>query len=173
MSWVAEHRASEPRSGEGRLANVAGVVLRAAGCEPEASRGCQEALAGLFERVCEVAEPGDGSGRLELLAAGLAAVDCERVVVVDAAAGTPALPLVLALTAFPEDDVVVPDAGTPTCAIYRREVALAAARRRLAAGDRDPQPLLDALSVSRLPGADREALLALDPPQPRRRRSAI
>lgn len=153
-----ERRDSDASVGEGRLGNVAGVVLRSTGCRPEAVQACRRSLERLFEQVRVV---GDGDARgdsLGLLVGALASVESERVVVVDAGARPVRPRVVLALTALPEDDVVLSGAESDACAIYRREAVLEAARRRLEAGDRDRARLLACLSVSRLAARDRDAL---------------
>lgn len=71
--------------------------------------------------------------------------------------------LLLALVAWPEQDVVVPRRDGrrhPLCAIYRRERVLTAARRRLAGDELRMGDLLGELSTAHLEGED---LLALDP----------
>lgn len=98
------------------------------------------------------------------LVGALEAAAAERVLVL--ATDMPALRLevLLALVAWPEDDAVVvrDDAGRahPLCAIYRREVVLAAARERLSAGQYALRGVLDRVGTSWLEGVD---LAAVDP----------
>jgi molybdopterin-guanine dinucleotide biosynthesis protein A len=71
--------------------------------------------------------------------------------------------LLLALVAWPEADAVVPrspDGAHPLCALYRREPALAVARRRLAEERLALSGLLDAIATRYLEGDD---LRAVDP----------
>lgn len=97
------------------------------------------------------------------LVAALEAAREERVLVVatDLPLVTP--DLLLALTAWPEHDVVMPrdaDGTHPLCAIYRKEPVLALARERLAAGELRLGALVDGLECAYLEGSD---LAALDP----------
>ncbi len=174
---------------EGRLANVSAALLLGGASSrmgrdkshlpvaglPLATRMAR-LLAGLFEEVLLVGgdAPEDAPGRrvadpagprcaLRGLVAALAAAREERVLVV--ATDLPLLTpdLLLALTAWPEHDVVMPrDARGlhPLCAIYRREPVLAAARERLAAGELRLRELTESLDCGLLEGPD---LLALDP----------
>jgi len=69
--------------------------------------------------------------------------------------------LLLALTAYPEHDAVVPrrdGRSHPLCAIYRREPVLAVARRRLVAGRLRLGELLAELDTAYLEGADLESV---------------
>lgn len=69
--------------------------------------------------------------------------------------------LLLALFAHPPAQAVVPrrdGRAHPLCALYARAPALAAARRRLASGDRVLGGLLDELDTAYLEGADLEAI---------------
>ncbi len=69
--------------------------------------------------------------------------------------------LLLALTAWPESDAVVPRVDGrrhPLCAIYRREPVLSEARGRLEAGDLRLGALLDALDACYLEGPDLTAV---------------
>ncbi len=69
--------------------------------------------------------------------------------------------LLLALAAWPEADAVVPrtaDGVHPLCALYRREVSLAAAAARLEAGQLKLQDLLDALATAYLSPDDVDAV---------------
>lgn len=127
-------------------------------------------LAELFDEVLLVGgdPPADAPGRrvadpegprcaLRGVVGGLEASTRERVLLV--ATDLPLLrpDLLLALVAWPEADAVVPrtpDGVHPLCALYRREVALAAARARLAAGELKLQGLLDALDTRYLAPED-------------------
>ncbi|MBW2420717.1 MAG: NTP transferase domain-containing protein [Deltaproteobacteria bacterium] len=131
-------------------------------------------LADLFEEVLLVGgeAPGDAPGRrvedpagprcaLRGLVAALAEAREERVLVV--ATDLPLLTpdLLLALTAWPEHDVVLPrdaDGVHPLCAIYRREGVLAIARERLEAGELRLRALLDRIDCGFLEGSDLEFL---------------
>lgn len=137
-------------------------------------------LARLLEAICQevllvggdpppdapgrrVADPEGPTCALRGLVGGLRAARAERVLVVatDLVLVTP--DLLLALTAWPEADVVAPrsaDGVHPLCALYRREGALAAASARLARGELKLQGLLDALDTSYLEADD---LRAVDP----------
>jgi molybdopterin-guanine dinucleotide biosynthesis protein A len=158
---------------EGRLGNVAGAVLRA-----DAAAEAADAATSLLSKICEDvlvvgATTAPASGRsvpaedasfLGMLVAGLAAARADRLLVVDAAAGCPSAELVLALTAWPETDAVVADAGVdgaPACAIYRREPVLAVARARLAAGETDVRGVLGEIEVSEIAADDLAALIAV------------
>jgi len=133
-------------------------------------------LESLFEEVLLVGgEPPEGAPgsrvedpagprcALRGLVAALAAAREERVLVV--ATDLPLLTpdLLLALTAWPEHDVVMPrdsEGVHPLCAIYRREPVLAAARERLAAGELGLRALVDGLDCGLIEGPD---LAAVDP----------
>jgi molybdopterin-guanine dinucleotide biosynthesis protein A len=174
---------------EGRLANVSGALLlggasRRMGSDKAhmeidgeaAAVRLSRRLGTLFEEVLlvggdppaaargrRVADPEGPRSALRGLVAALDAARSERVVVLatDLLGVTP--DLLLALTAAPEADAVVPrtDAGAePLCALYRREPVLAEARSRLAGDALALHALLDALDVTWLEGAD---LAALDP----------
>lgn len=163
---------------EGRLANVAGAVL----CGPAAPPGAVRAAVDRLARICEdviavggaeelsparrvTAPEGALVSSLTRLVAALAATEAVRVLVVEASTQTPSAALLLALTAWPESDAVVPDRASlgrasMRCAIYRREPALAAARRRVAAGERDLAGLLGELAAVALEERDLAAILA-------------
>jgi molybdopterin-guanine dinucleotide biosynthesis protein A len=84
----------------------------------------------------------------------LEAATSERVLVV--ATDMPMLgsEILLALTAWPEADAVVPvddEGDQPLCAIYRREVCLASARDRLGAEELALGPWLDSFETARVP----------------------
>jgi len=134
-------------------------------------------LAALCEEVLLVGgdPPADAPGRrvpdvegprcaLRGLASALAAASAERVLVLATDLPFASEALLLALVAWPEADVVLPrDPGgpQPLCAVYRREPALRAASRRLAAGERLAlHELLTELEVRTLP---QDVLAALDP----------
>jgi len=134
-------------------------------------------LATLCEDVLLVGgdPPADAPGRrvpdiegprcaLRGLASALAAARAERVLVLATDLPFVSEALLLALVAWPEADVVLPrDPGgpQPLCAVYRREPALRAASRRLAAGERLAlHELLAELEVRTLP---QDVLAALDP----------
>jgi molybdopterin-guanine dinucleotide biosynthesis protein A len=143
--------------------------------EPAAVR-LARLLAGLFDDVLLVGgdPPAAAPGRrvpdregprcaLRGLASALAAAREERVLVLatDLMAMTP--DLLLALVAYPVADAVVPRAGgvaQPLCALYRREPALAAARRSLERGRLALMSVLDPLAPRWLEGDD---LAAVDP----------
>lgn len=133
-------------------------------------------LADHFEDVVLVggAPPADAPGRrvadpegprcaLRGLVGALAAARAERVLVV--ATDLPLLEpeLLLALVAWPEADVVLPQVGgrlEPLCALWAREPALRAAREHLAAGRLALRELAGALRHELLAGDD---LRAVDP----------
>jgi molybdopterin-guanine dinucleotide biosynthesis protein A len=97
------------------------------------------------------------------LVSALAAASAERVLVVATDMPLVSAELLLALTAWPEHDVVVPKADGqrhPLCAIYRREPALAVARDQLARGELRLRGVLDRLDTVDFEAAD---LLAIDP----------
>jgi len=176
-------------SGESRIANVSAALLLGGAStrmgadkaqllicgEPAATR-LAKLLAGLFEDVLLVGgePPASAPGRrvadtegprsaLRGVASALAAAREERVLVLatDLMGITP--DLLLALTAFPEADAVVPRAAgfaQPLCALYRRAPALAAAKHCLARNSLALRALLERLGVRWLEGDD---LAALDP----------
>jgi molybdopterin-guanine dinucleotide biosynthesis protein A len=175
------------RAAEGRLANVAAALLLGGASsrmgadkaqleldgEPVATRLATR-LSALCEEVLLVGgtPPASAPGRrvpdpegprcaLRGLVGALAATRAERVLVVatDLIGVTP--DLLLALVAAPAADVVAPRSAAgpePLCALYRREPALAEARRRLASGELALHALLGALSVHWLEGEDLRAL---------------
>jgi molybdopterin-guanine dinucleotide biosynthesis protein A len=174
---------------EGRLANVSAALLVGGassrmgadkarveiGGESAAARLASR-LATLFEEVLlvggeppqeatgrRVADPEGPRSALRGLVAALEAARGERVLVLatDLLGVTPEL--LLALVAAPEAEVVAPRSAAgpePLCALYRREPALAEARRRLGDGRLALHELLAALRVHWLEGDD---LAALDP----------
>jgi len=133
-------------------------------------------LGELFEEVLLVGgdPPPDAPGRrvsdpegprcaLRGLVAALAASRCERVLLVatDLMALSPTF--LLALLVWPAADAVVPRSGAkahPLCALYRRDVVLPVARRRLEEGELALVGLLEELRVRYLEGDD---LRAVDP----------
>jgi molybdopterin-guanine dinucleotide biosynthesis protein A len=135
-----------------RLASLCEEVLLVGGAPPESAPG---------RRVADQDGP---RCALRGLVSALAAARAERVLVV--ATDLPLVPeaLLLALVAWPEADVVLPadaEGPQPLCALYRREVVLAAARRRLAAAERLAlHELLAELEVRVLPA---DVLASLDP----------
>jgi molybdopterin-guanine dinucleotide biosynthesis protein A len=154
------------REPDGRLANVAAAVL----CDERAADSAVAAVT-LLSEICEDvlvlgANPPIAMGRsvpakwaspLGRLVAALEAARAERLLVVDAVAGCPRAELVLALTAWPESDVVVPNPhedDAPACAMYRREPVLTLAQARLAAGETDLSGLLRDVEVSEITVAD-------------------
>jgi molybdopterin-guanine dinucleotide biosynthesis protein A len=174
---------------EGRVSNVAGAVLVGgassrmgsdkAHCEldgvPFATR-IAELLSRFFVEVLLVGgdpppgAPGqrvpDADGpqsSLRGLVSALQGATAERVLVVATDMPLVSAELLLALTAWPEHDAVVPRAdgqAHPLCAIYRREPALAAARERLEAGELRLRGVLDRLDTVYFEAED---LLAVDP----------
>ena len=176
-------------SGSGRFSNVAGAVLTGGASSRMGSDKAQlevggvasatrvaRCLALLCEDVVLVGgdPPADAPGRrapdgegprcaLRGVVAALEAARAERVLLVatDLPFVTP--DLLLALVAWPEADAVVPrtpDGAHPLCALYRREPALAAARRHLAEQRLALSTLLGAIATRYLEGDD---LRAVDP----------
>jgi len=95
------------------------------------------------------------------LVAALAAAQTERIVVLatDMPLVTPEL--LLALTAWPEADAVVPrtaDGAHPLCAIYRRDSVLEIARANLSRGRLALRELLGAIDTEYLEGDDLAAV---------------
>jgi len=185
----SEPKASEGHQVGGRFSNVAGAVLTGGASSRMGSDKAQLAVGGVasatrvarcLSLLCEdvvlvggdppAGAPGrrvvDGDGprcALRGVVSALEAVRAERVLVVatDLPFVTP--DLLLALIAWPEADAVVPrspDGAHPLCALYRRESALAAARRHLAEGRLALNALLGALAAHYLEGDD---LRAIDP----------
>jgi molybdopterin-guanine dinucleotide biosynthesis protein A len=104
-----------------------------------------------------VSDPSGPACALRGLVAALDAATSDRVLVV--ATDLPFLSddLLLALTAWPESDIVVPvddDRAHPLCAIYRREVCLHAARANLEAERLSLRELLAAVETDRVPLRD-------------------
>lgn len=133
-------------------------------------------LASLFEDVLLVGgdPPEDAPGRrvpdrdgpvcaLRGLVSALASARCERVIVVATDMPLLSAELILGLVAWSGADAVVPrsaDGPHPLCALYRRDPVLAAAERRLDAGELKLQGVLAELDVSWLEGDD---LALVDP----------
>jgi molybdopterin-guanine dinucleotide biosynthesis protein A len=152
---------------DGRLASVAGAVIPGTAAQPEeadAAARIARLLAALFEEViCVGSEPpADTQGRragevdgppgvLRDIGSALAAATAERVLVVAAGAKEASPDLLLALVAWPEAEAVVPrarGAAVPSCALYRREVALRAFREQFASGRSDVRTWLEALDTA-------------------------
>ncbi len=180
---------SEPGARSGRLVEVSGALLLGGASSrmgrdkahlpfegrPLAVRAAS-LLDSLFEEVLLVGgePPADAPGRriadgpgprcpLRGVVAALEATRAERVLLL--ATDLPRVPpeLLLGLLAWPPADAVVPRAEgrlQPLCALYRREPALAEARRRLADGRLRLLDWLEALAPSVIEGAD---LAVLDP----------
>lgn len=172
---------------EARLANVAGAVLVGGASQRMGSDKAHLPVAGVpaATRVartlaCVAADvvlvggdpPADAPGRrvpdvagprcaLRGLVGALSACDAERVLVVATDLPLIGPELLLALVAWPEADAVVAcpaDGPQPLCAVYRRDAALAAARRRLDAERLAVRGLLDDLDTRRLEGVDLAAV---------------
>jgi molybdopterin-guanine dinucleotide biosynthesis protein A len=185
----SEPKVSEDHQVGSRFANVAGAVLTGGASARMGSDKAALAIGGVASAtrvarclalLCEDVvlvggdPPPDAPGRrapdgdgprsaLRGLVAALAATRAERVLVVatDLPFVTP--DLLLALVAWPEADVVVPrtaDGIHPLCALYRRESALAVARRHLDEERLALSALIDALATGYLEGDD---LRAVDP----------
>ena len=104
-----------------------------------------------------VTDPPGPSCALRGLVAALEAAEPERVVVLATDLPFVDAELLLALTAWPEADVVVPvdERGAhPLCAIYRREPCLQLAREHLASERLSLQALLEGLQTDRVPIGD-------------------
>lgn len=143
-------------SGEGRLANVSGVVLARPGDAEDSVAAC----AALLGRICESVAVSRAEADDSPLATLVDALDhsaAERVLVLEADSPPASAELVLALVAWPELAIVHP-AGSFRSAIYQREVVLSPARARLAAGDSDLAGLFSMLEVSTLDGRDLAAV---------------
>ena len=141
--------ATNSGSGEDRIANVSAVLIATA--DDRHTRELTLGLSSLFEDVLVVPRAPDedhpGEAALRELVSALSAAREDRVLVVSAEGAGAAPPtsstratphLWLALTAWPEHDVVMPASprgADPLCALYRRGPALATAQEQLAAGD--------------------------------------
>lgn len=174
---------------EGRVSNVSGAVLIGgassrmgsdkAHCQIDGvafSTQIAQLMARFFVDVLLVGgnPPADAPGRhvadaegpqssLRGLVSALEGARADRVLVVATDMPLVSADLLLALTAWPEHDVVVPRADGhqhPLCAIYRREPALAVAREQLAAGELRLRGVLDRLDTVFFEADD---LLAIDP----------
>jgi hypothetical protein len=128
-----------------RLGDVAGVVL----CPASASAADVASLRAVLERLfVHVHVAGEiGETVLEQLVETLETIREDRVVWALAGEAAPDAALLLALTAYVEDELVCPIGDVPTCAILKREPALAAARSCLSGGDDDIAGLEGRLSV--------------------------
>ena len=139
---------------------MAGVLLVAGGDESAADAA---RIASLLEALFDETRVVSGTD-LPGLVAALEAASADRVLVwtTGADGALPASPeLLLALVAWPEHDAVLPapEGGWhAACGLYLREPTLAAARASLDSGEQSADALLDALDVSRIAGADLEAL---------------
>jgi molybdopterin-guanine dinucleotide biosynthesis protein A len=101
-----------------------------------------------------IADPEGPACALRGLVAALDAASAERVIVLATDLPLLTTDLLLALTAWPETEVVVPiDAcgEHPLCAIYRRKGCLEAARENLASGRLALRTLLAGLETDRVP----------------------
>lgn len=166
-----------PASGEGRLGNVSGALLLGdAALDPDLvvesalglTRLCHEvvlvggappALAP-GRRVPEVEGP---QGPLRALVSALEACRSERVLVVVASRSPISSDLLLALTVFPNEAVVLPrDASGvySSCAIFGREAVLPAAREQLARGEIALADWIDTLGPHFLEGAELAQLVS-------------
>ena len=124
----------------GRLADVSAVLIT--GGNAGASDDFASCLESLFEDVVMIpgasADEHAGEGALRELVRALSAAREQRVLVVDPDASRPAPHLWLALTAWPEHEVVsprVPQNETPPCALYQRDSVLAVLQARLRAAE--------------------------------------
>jgi molybdopterin-guanine dinucleotide biosynthesis protein A len=101
-----------------------------------------------------IADPEGPACALRGLVAALGVASAERVVVLATDLPLVTTDLLLALTAWPEAEVVVPTDACgehPLCAIYRRDACLEAARENLAAGTLALRELLARLQTDRVP----------------------
>jgi molybdopterin-guanine dinucleotide biosynthesis protein A len=175
---------------EGLFGNVAGAVLVGGASSRMGSDKAQRAFAGVpaatrtsrllaahFEDVLLVGgdPPADAVGRrvadangprcaLRGIVTALDAARAERVLVVATDLPLLSVALLLALVAWPAADVVLPRNAAghlePLCALWSREVALAAAREQLAADRLALHELVARLDARLLEAAD---LVAVDP----------
>ena len=126
----------------GRLANVSAALIADTGVDEGRTQEFSQALGSLFEDVVVVAgaaadEP-PGEAALGELVRALSAAREDRVLVVAADAPRPTPTLWLALTAWPQHDVVTPHpspTAPPPCVLYRRDAVLVEARERLRAAE--------------------------------------
>jgi molybdopterin-guanine dinucleotide biosynthesis protein A len=110
-----------------------------------------------------VPDPPGPTCALRGLATALAATQAPRVLVLATDLPLVSPPLLLALLARDDADVVLPRSPRglePLCAVYRREPALAAARRRLSEGRLSLHGILDVLPCRTI---EPEELARLDP----------
>jgi molybdopterin-guanine dinucleotide biosynthesis protein A len=163
----------------GRLANVSAVLIVPGAAHSKAQVGLISERAQLLEKLFEdvvcvgtdlafdvtgrvvAPDPGRRSALGDLVA-GLAVAREEQVLVLAADLARVTPDLLLALTAWPEHDLVVPRIGKaiqPLCGLYRREPALQAARVAIERGDSDLSSLLTELDCGILEGADLAALI--------------
>lgn len=113
--------------------------------------------------IADIALPAAVACPLRGIVSALQASSCERVLVLACDLVAVPVELVLALTALPERDAVVPrSVGIPQslCAIYRRREVLEIAFARLVAGKLALRGLLEAVDCGYLEGSD---LAAVDP----------
>ena len=179
----------QDRDFEGRLANVSGAILLGGASSRMGRDKAQLELDGvpfatalsirLARIVADVmliggTPPAGAIGRpvadcagprsaLRGLVSALEAARCERVIVLSTDVPLVAPALLLALTAWPEVDAVVPRAGGfthPLCAIYRRDRVLEVAREVLASGDLRFSGVLASVDTRFLEG---DALRVVDP----------
>lgn len=146
-------------SNEGRLGNVAGVVVAGDAAGLQVQRA-----AGLLQRICEQVAIVDrpGLSALAAVAEGLQSVEAERVLMVEASGEEPSATLVLALTAWPESPAVVPELTNTSCGIYVRQAVLPQALARLAAGDGELAGWLTECDAAALDHATLAAISAAD-----------
>ncbi|MBJ20150.1 MAG: molybdenum cofactor guanylyltransferase [bacterium] len=163
----------------GRLGNVTGALLMGGASsrmgrdkaglewdgEPWGIRAAR-LLEGLFEEILlvggdpapdapgrRVADPAGPRCALRGLVAALGAASSERVLVIATDLPLLSADLLLALTAWPEYDAVVPSDAQgdhPLCAIYRRDTVLPMARDRLACERLSLKGLLERIDTARV-----------------------
>lgn len=169
----------DPNGGPARLGNVTAMLLVGAGkgASPDAGLSTARLLASLFAETLLVgdaaaaAAPGrrlagaaGAQAPLEAVLAGLEAARAERVLLIDDTFEGGDADLLLALTAWPESEAVVPTeiagksaiAATPAvaCAIVRRDPARRAARAELAGGGAGAFDWLGRLETTPVPLAE-------------------
>jgi hypothetical protein len=178
--WLTYVSTDKPIYKTGETVYVRGVVLDAANHAPLLAGGHQPQIEikgpkgesaaggstivqdGSFGFSCT---PGSVRGPLDRLVATLSAATKDRVLVVGSSHGRPPTALVLALTAWPERDAVMPFRNgrpDPLCAIYRRARVLDAAQEAIALGATALEDVLAGLDTGRVDGRD---LVAIDPPR--------
>ena len=143
-----------------RIGSVAGVVLCSRGAPVERLDEARQLLERFFVEVRVVGSTGDAATPLSRLIEGLEGVEAERVLVVDVSEPALEPTVLLALTAWPEDDLVRVGGERGACSLVRREPVLGAARRLLSAGREELAALDGEVSASELPDAERVALEA-------------